>query len=399
MLDEKEKLLKEAENRIFSLGLGDTASVLSLVNTRYGLAKIIHVLRNYGIDTTGTFSVLGPDATVTRNYDRWISGFGYGCIIHWPGKKYSGVKMIFPEVRPNACGMILAILNEALSHADVLESIHETKNKDLCIEGVPVEWDLNKGNHFIEVLSVTMSKLDSLPIGSYLALIHTSASELKQQLYLFENFGGRWEDTPFGKCYVLEGRDANDYYNQYKKLEAFSMEKRRILLSEIFGDCEIICNPIHQGLFDTNVMRLGVYDSTDKSTCCLNAPIFPLALRWDLPVLLMRGNQNLSQETIDRLRFYEKAEELGLIEFIRNVNILPHGGGYRFNIAYKEIKSVQLHNFRYFKMLTREDRLFIISNPREVPYTYRGREVLQKIKECALGEPLAELKQVCSFKV
>ncbi|MFQ6050954.1 MAG: hypothetical protein ACE5K4_04605 [Candidatus Hydrothermarchaeota archaeon] len=392
----EEELLKESEKRIFSLGLGDTASTLSYLNMRYGIAKIIHVLRSYGIDKTETFSLLGPDATITRNYDRWMSGFGYGCIIHWPGKKYD--KIIFPEVRPNACGMILAILNEALSDAEILEMIYETKKMDLCVNGVSIKWDLNKGNHFIEVLSVKWSRLDSIPEGSLLALIHTSASEIKHLLYNFENYEGTWEETPFGKCYVLEGKEAKKYYNQYRKLEAFSEKKRKLLLAEIFGDCNIICNPIHQGLFDANVMRLGVYDSTDKSTCSLNAPLFPLALGWDLPVILIRGYPNLSQGTVERLRFQERAEELGLEEFIKYVNVLPHGGGYTLNTSCKEVKAVQIKNSRYFKILAK-DRTFILSNPREVPYTYRGMEVLQKIEECALGEPLAEFKQVCSFKV
>ncbi|MFQ5711178.1 MAG: hypothetical protein ACE5GD_05285 [Candidatus Geothermarchaeales archaeon] len=396
----EEKLLVEAERRIFSLGLGDSASILSHINMRYGLAKIIFVLQQRGIDITETFCILGPDATISRNFDRWSSGFGYGCLIQWPNEKYTRVKMIFPEVRPNACGMILALMrDEVISHDNLLRRIHEVKGKELYIGDIPIKWDLGKSNHFIEVLTVKKSKLDELSVGSYAALIHTSASELKERLYLFEDFGDCWLDTSLGRCCVLEGRAAANYYDQYKRLEAFSMEKKRLLLTEIFGDCEIICNPVHQGLFATNKMRLGIYDSMDSSTCTWKTPLFPLALRWDVPVYLMKGIQNLSHDALHYLGFSERVEELGISDFVGNANILPHGGGYELKISHREIREIQTRDLRLFKIATRSGKPLIFSNPREFPYTYRGRKVLRKIQEYVLGEPIAEFRQVCSYKI
>jgi hypothetical protein len=92
----EKKLLEEARQHIFSLGLQDLASALSYENMVHGLGKVLFVL------DSNAFCVFGPDATITRNVKRWESGFGYGAVIKWFDKGIA-----FPEMRPNGCGMIL----------------------------------------------------------------------------------------------------------------------------------------------------------------------------------------------------------------------------------------------------------------------------------------------------
>jgi hypothetical protein len=400
VLTQGERLLSLAEERIFSLGVDDSASRLSYTNMRYGLAKIISALLERGTDIGETFCVLGPDATITRNIERWNSGFGYGCFIHWPGEGYTREKVIFPEVRPNACGMILAVIDgKPQSKKELLSRICEVKERELFIGGVPIQWDLDKGNHFIETHLVEDSRWDGMPIDSHTALIHTSISEFKSQLYGFEAFGGRWVDTPFGGCYVLEGEAADEYFDRYKRLEVLSREKRRLLLTEIFGDCMVVCNPIHQGLSASNVVRLGVYDSTENSTCPSNTPLFPLALRWDIPVYLMRGFQNLSPGVMAQLGFLGRAEELGITDLMENMNILPHGGGYELVKPLRELEDVHRTKRGLYRIVAKGERPLVFLNPRGLPYTYRGEVVLRAAEEHGLGESMAELRQVCSFKV
>ncbi len=400
VLIQGDRLLRLAEERIFSLEVEDSASKLSYTNMKYGLAKIISVLLEKGTDIGETFCIMGPDATITRNIERWNSGFGYGCLIHWPGEKHTREKLIFPETRPNACGMILGVIDgEPKSKKELLERICEVKEKELFVGGARIKWDLDKSNHFIETHLVENSRLDYLPSDSYTALIHTSISEFKDQLYGFEAYGGRWVETPFNRCYILEGRAAAEYFDRYKKVEALSKEKREIFLKEIFEDSRVICNPIHQGLSAYNVIRLGVYDSTDESTCLWRMPLFPLALRWDIPVYLMKGYRNLSLEVMERLGFLGRAEELGITDLMEKVNILPHGGGYELVKPLGKIEDVLRTKRGFFRVLAKNERPLVFRNPREIPYTYRDRVVLRSIEEHRLGESMAELRQVCSFKV
>ena len=74
---DRKRLLKQAEEHIFSTGLDDSAARLSLSNMKYGLAKIHWVQRELGLEPDATF-VAAPDLTVTRNVNRWKSGIGYG---------------------------------------------------------------------------------------------------------------------------------------------------------------------------------------------------------------------------------------------------------------------------------------------------------------------------------
>ena len=79
---EKKRLLKHAKRSIFSLGLGDIASKLCRENAVYGLSKIHWMQKELGMEPNATF-ITGPDETISRNRDRWQSGYGYGGRVSW----------------------------------------------------------------------------------------------------------------------------------------------------------------------------------------------------------------------------------------------------------------------------------------------------------------------------
>ena len=75
-----EDRLERAKQHIFLCGVGDVAEQLCSANMAFGLAKIHLVEERLGL-TSRAFFVGAPDATVTRNRQRWAHGFGYGGLL------------------------------------------------------------------------------------------------------------------------------------------------------------------------------------------------------------------------------------------------------------------------------------------------------------------------------
>jgi hypothetical protein len=263
---------------------------------------------------------------------------------------------------------------------------------------VPLKPDFGKGNHFFELykpLEISPKIEQRMPSQCFYAILHCSSPERKHEIYgMVEE--GRWVETPLGKICMLMDTEAKEYFKLWKDYESFCKKRREILVKEVLDGYEIISNETHQGLSDKNEIRLGCYDAKDKSE------LFPIALRWDVPVYVMGGKQNLSEEVIDRLDFKERAEELGLLEELKNINILPHGGGYKISIPYTEVKVVRIKTGRYF--ILKKPNIFgygeiTFTTPRELPFEYRSRSVIEKTIECDLGIPVAKLQPIETLKV
>lgn len=397
-----EKLLQLAEERIFSFGPRDLASALSYKNMCYGLGKIIYVLQG------DAYCVFGPDATITRNKGRWLSGFGYGGVIRWCGDNIA-----FPEIRPNACGMLLMRLNNFSSKEDLIRKASEVEEKEITLDGIEINPDFGKGNHFFEIyepLEVSEDVSDVFPEDAYFAILHGSAPELKDNMYSWEGKGERVE-TPLGDITVLYDDEAEKYYKEWSYLESFSKRRREILAREVVGEHEAISNLTHQGLFSKNEARLGCYDSMEGNGDVL----FPISLRWDIPTYVFKGKQNLTDKIIHRLGFYERAERLDLLEELKNVNILPHGGGYDLKLPYGEIEIISTSFGNIFALSGLEPAPdvseisigkgvskfgeMVVTDPKSLPYTYRGKRVIGKTNELELGEMRAKLRPILTIKV
>lgn len=400
-----EKLLNVAEDRIFSLGPRDLASALSYENMRYGLGKMI-----YALDDDDVCCVFGPDATITRNVGRWQSGFGYGAVIKWPD---NGI--IFPELRPNACGMLLAKIDELPSQDELAESIARVESSELYLDETKIKPDFGKGNHFLEfykVMGVSPDIEDRMPQDANYVIIHGSASERKDDLYNKIAEGGKTR-TPFGDIVVLDGSDAKEYYKVWLDFDEFSLRRREFIIKEVVGDCEVISNLTHQGMFSRNEVRLGCHKTMDGKN---PDTLYPLALRWDLPVQIFRGKKNLTDDVISRVGFRERAERVGMIDKLRNINILPHGGGYRIDLPYTKIRVINSRIGNNFvlsgaKPVSKAEDIargkpdvssfgeMVIMNPHILPYDYRGKGVIRKLMEFDLGTPVAKLQPLMTWKV
>jgi len=388
----KEEMLLNAKNHCFFIGLNDSGAELCRANIVYGIAGIHYVQNQIGISPNATF-ISTPDMTITRNASRWRSGFGYGGKISWGA---GDDDLVILNVKPNACGMLVGGLEELPNIEDLIKKLHEMEASTIKINGIEVIWDFYKSNHFIDLFHVKpVAKLDqNLP--PYAFIIHASADEFRGDNE--SGFGVYYDkseqlreiaeraETPLGQFHILTGSRAKKYFQQYQRAENFSKKKRKIAAELLFGKFVEISNETHQGLINMNEIALGCHHSKNQAT------LFPLTLRADLPAYLVKGNPNLSSETIELLGFEKRAKSLGVYNRLLNADIIPHGGGYVLPDILTVNKVIQVDGKRYFEIEMQNDTgKKIISEERELPYEYRGRKVVLRALEIGLIEIVAKL--------
>ena len=389
--DLKGEILQNAKDHCFFAGLNDSGAELCKANFPYGIAGIHYLQHHLGMEPNASF-ISTPDMTITRNTDRWKSGFGYGGKISW-GKGDDDFVVL--NTKPNACGMLTGGLEELPEIESLIRKLHDFEAETAVIDGVKVTWDFYKGNHFIDLFEVNpVAKIDSFP--PYAFVIHSSANEFRgdnklgfglyydesEQLYeMAEHI-----DTPFGKIHYLTGSDAKKYFERYQYVESFAKRKRELAAELLFEKYVEICNETHQGLINLNEIVLGCYYLKNLKT------LFPFTLRGDLPAYLVRGKSNLSPESIESLGFEKRARRLGLYDRLLGSNIIPHGGGYVFPDILGVNRVIEVDGERYFEVEMQNGRgEKIISEVRELPYEYRGRTVVLRALEIGIIEIIAKL--------
>lgn len=386
----KAALLNEAVNCIYDFGCGDASDTIAKLNLRYGLGKIIWALKRRKLNTGATFAVTTPDSGITRNKERWHAGFSYGCLIRWPSKEETGSSIVFPQIKPNACGMLVAKILNCPRISSLCQKLSDIEKKGLEVDASKLKLNVGASNHFIEVCQVEESQNSLLTPGDNVVVIHTSPSEHKSLLYDFKSWierGGSWEPTPLGHLLSLDGKIAEDYLNTYKNIEEFSYKKRLVLAKHLFGDFEVISNLTHQGIFGDNEARLGLYRFEDEEQ------VFPVTFRWDLNVYLMRPKPNIDESILDsRFLTDQRVKEL-----LTNLNMLPHGGGYKIPFAADNWQVIESDSRRLFAYKNGQSD-FAMSSPSEIPYSYRGLQILDKISKLKLGSVAAKLKQLYTLK-
>ena len=399
---DKNKLIQSAKDHCFFICLNDSGAELCKANAVYGIAGIHYVQKYLGLLPKATF-ISTPDMTITRNASRWQSGFGYGGKISW-GE--GNDELIILNTKPNACGMLVGGLRELPSIESLIKKLHKMDKEKVKIDGVKVEWDFYKGNHFIDIFEVKPMAKTRLKLTSYAFVIHGSGNELKEDndltgFGLYYNKSKKLYNkaekikTPFGNFFILTGSNARDYFKKYRQAEKFSEKKRKLAAQLLFGNYVEISNHTHQGLINMNEIILGChYLKGDKSG------LFPLTLRGDLPAYLVRGVPNLTPESIEFLGFEKRAKRLGLYEKLLKANIFPHGGGYVLPDILNVNKVIEIERKRYFEVDMLNDRgIKIISEVRELPFDYRGRTVVLRALEVGIIKVVVKLIPRFVFKI
>ncbi len=376
-------LLDEAARACFFLGVDDMAERLCAANMPYGIAKIRYIQARHGITPDACF-VGAPDATITRNIDRWQAGFGYGGRI-----RFSGDFSVL-SVKSNCCGIYLGGLSEIPAPADVLSRIKEVQNNLPQVSGTPLSWDFGKSNHFISVVQFD-NEVEGHPYG---VVIHGSGPELRNEgehgagLYFdrSETLGriADKETTPWGDLLVLRGAALDEYWRGYLEAERISRARRKVIADLLFPGIAEISNTIHQGASAPNDVHLGCLVDTGDT------PV-PLVLKAELPVPIIRCVDNLSPEVVESLGFTERAEGAGLLERLTGANLLPHGGGYGVAGYERIAEIIEEGSSRLYVMETEGANPARVyhRNFRNIPFYYRGEEVLHRLEELRLGEVVA----------
>ena len=400
----KEALLQRANEFIFSSGLNDGASKLCKANMKYGLAQFHLIQEKFGFKPKATF-ISSPDETISRNNFRWNSGLGYGGRLNWGD---GNDKLIFLNVKPNCCGLLVGGLEELPDPYDIIKKIDNVKSTELYYDDVLINWDYGVSNHFINCFET--KNLSDTNFPPYMFMIHGSAPEFRDDkhgigLYIdtSESLKERAieEQTIFGKQYILLDSDAEEYLKFNRRALNFSNKKREMIARKIFNpDYKVICNTPHQFLKDFNNMYLGS-NCTDIKSNSLYTNIFPTALRADLACYLWKCKKSFSKTALINNDFYTRAEDLELLNLLSNADILPHGGGYMLPDIRRVQKVLEYKYQRYFACELEKDRnkLKIFKDVRQLEFAYRGRDVILKSIQLELGEIIARLNPIFSLKL
>ncbi len=393
----RKELLERAALRCFFFDLDDAAARLCRANMPFGMARILFLQESLGMAPDACW-ISTPDSTVTRNLDRWRSGFGYGGAATWSGD-------LMPlELKPNFCGMLVAGL---LSLPDVtalrlrIERIAETT---LDVRGVPVHWDMHRGNHFINLYEVSDPAVTSG--HPYVVVMHSSGSELRGPgpmgpgLYLSpsDDPGALWSmatvmETPFGEVPYLTGERAALFHRYCEMVESFSRARREAYARAILGeDVPILFNEMHQGMDGPNRMLLGAYRTSRQGLSWV-----PVTLRADLPAFLVAPLEVYSEKIVEREGMLERARATGCLDRLLKADLLPHGGGY----AYPDMDAMPIEvedRGPGQRPLFRARGKEWFEDARDLAFTYRGEAVIRRIEELGAGRVAARLDPVARLE-
>ncbi len=348
----------------------------------YGLAKIRWAQEQLGIVPDASF-VSAPDATVTRNIDRWRAGFGYG------GRLRHGGDFVVLDIKSNACGLFLGRFDELPEPQQILGQIRDLNSGDSFVNRTSTSWDFGLSNHFVHVLRFERE----IEGSRYGVLCHGSGPELRSPgpwgPGLYVNRSPRLAElaktveTPWGALRILDDQAAiNEYWQGYLAAEQHSHARRLKMSRALFPDVVEVANLTHQGALAPNDYLIGGVAEVGRT-------VVPLALRAELPVYLLAARPSLSDKAQETLGFADRAARMGLVNEVSNANVLPHGGGYSLP-GYKSIDRVleleEGNRVYVMKVADGSGTKAYHDNFRHVPFGYRGEEVLRRVEELGMGE-------------
>jgi len=392
----KNELLSRAKKYYFRTGISTSgASKLAQINTAYGLSKVHFAQFTLGFNPNACF-ISTPDQTITRNEYRWDWGCGYGGKWVWGD---GGEKIVFPDPKPNACGMLVGALNELPNFKETITKATSLRSHNTEIDGIRIKWDFEKSNHFIDVFEKLENPYEpTLSDFKYFFVMHSSAPEMKNiypGIYIDSPVNGVRElynlcehvNTPFGECNVLLDDNAKLYYDFCQRANELSKARREVAAEKIFGDYTVISNVNHQCLTPHNMNELLLGAQSTLENCLL-----PIALNSRSEMYLMRGKKTFSDEEIEENGWYQRAKSRGLLDVLRNANIMPHGGGYELTDVIDNSEVIESGNKRYY-VCNQENTTapLIFSNPKELEFEYRKTPVVIKAVNKGMCEKAAVL--------
>jgi hypothetical protein len=198
-------------------------------------------------------------------------------------------------------------------------------------------------------------------------------------------------ETPWGTLSILRGDVAREWFEFVKVVQAFNLARREAFARALFGDFTVVKNATHQGLRALGDVNIGCYVFEPAETA--DGTLYPLTLSPTLPAYLVAPQPNLTEQTVERLGWAERAARLGVLDRLVGLDVLPHGGGY----TYPQFTGVaRVHergpDRRAFELLRADGGpAELVEDVRALRYGYRGMEILDRTVALGLARPVHTL--------
>jgi hypothetical protein len=372
------------------LAVDDSAGALASVNIQLGLAKMLATQQALGLPLDVSF-VASPDLTIPRNRHKWQWGMAIGGKLQW-GDGTQPLVFLDPQI--NTSTALVATIDQFPTLATLLDRIDHLRAQRIAIDGIEMEWDLGRDNHFLNLYQVVSATED---LGAeWVVIVHGGEGEVKRPNAL--GWGLDVEQsaplrermhtiaTPWGPTRVLTDEAAAEYYAGFLRYKAYSQQKRRVIAEELFPGGRVISNELHHGYQNINTAVIGAYGFDED-----HATILPITLRADVPTYLVRGRPNIRPDLIP--------DEVSptLRQRIAGANLLPHGGGYTFPETTGLVEVLQRAGERYVVFGTPDDGRRVTADLTSIPFAYRGEVVMERVQKWDLASVVATLRPVHSI--
>lgn len=132
--------------------------------------------------------------------------------------------------------MLVGGIDKVPHPKELITDLYKLENKETYIKNLKINWDINKGNHFIDVFLVKRVK-EGYELPKYAVILHSGLPELKADNQF--GFGLYWNEsetlkkmcqtvnTPFGPMYVLVDNDAKEYMKLHSLGEEIAKKEEK----------------------------------------------------------------------------------------------------------------------------------------------------------------------------
>ena len=331
----------------------DITMQVALANLAHGLLKV-----HYALAATGggdAFFLPTSDFSTTRNPARWRAGFSYGGIFVWQSSR----PIVFPELRPNACGVLLGRQEGSFDWRSLSMRIREARKI------FADDWDYNKSNHFLGLYKHNSE--------SYF-LLHGGTKSTKRILGMFECASVKPRPkiltarhcikTPYGHICTLQDDNAIEYYSTFKECEKRIKNSREALASFLFPSSTILFHETHQGLISPTTMALGAYVFHRQEEQ------IPFMIAPGEPIFLLSQGFSIHSQVVQLTKQAQMTIKGSLGG--EKIWISPHGSG-DYLADVEGFSCTERNGERLFQFSLSDGRCISTDNPSELREGYRSR--------------------------
>lgn len=355
----KEDYYSLARERLLDFSSRDATATLSKEQGVLGLTRLLMCLDELEIGNEGLFLIALPDFTFTRNLNRWNVGIPNGCIITL-GK--TSPTFIPIDFRPNCCGVVIVKLQEEVKDYDYyVKRYYEFLDSNKFMD----KDDFNRRNHFIGLYHEKTE-------NAFYGLVHGSFEYIKYSMYN-EHSNQLKKRTAkkniLGNEFVyLLGDAADEYYDDYLKLEKQSIEYREKIAEKVFGTGDVTFHMLHEGFFNKHTLLIGGYVSDTPFKC-------PMMLAPEVGMPMFSVENPVTQINNS---FY----------------CAPHGGGYGLS----NVITAKAIGKEYLLNLSNGSKI-ITNNIIDLPFYYRYNVDKLWSDKYNIGKVDHELLPIYNFKI